>query len=335
MFRLARVILCLLLTSPACIAVAGPGGSGTLDWRPSAKGIDADIEGWPLTRVIATISRATGWQTYVEPDTEVAITAHFDDLAAPAALRRLLGDLNFALLPQVTGPPRLFVYRHSFADATRFIPADSIASPKAEASRPIGNELIVRRRRGSKEDIDALAKRLGARVTGRVPGVDAYRLAFADDAKARDARGALARDEDVESVEENVLIPPPEDLTPITANGGAGTLLSRDFSPSKDEVIVALIDSAVQAEGLPSRGFLRDGLSASATTGPAGQADHGTAMAPRSSMGSRAPCSSATAPLPRFPSRSCRWMSTARISRPPRSTSGAVSTWLSTITPTS
>src|SRR5882672_8879954 len=117
--RTACAILCLWLISATCVAAGGdPRGSGTLDWQPGPKGVDADIEGWPLPRVIATISRATGWQTYLEPDTGGA-----------AALRRLLGDLNFALLPQVAGPPRLFVYRHSFADATRFIPADT-ASPK-------------------------------------------------------------------------------------------------------------------------------------------------------------------------------------------------------------
>jgi hypothetical protein len=269
------------LISATCVASDGdPRGSGTLDWQAGPKGVDADIEGWSLPRVIATISRATGWQTYLEPDTGGAITAHFENLDGPAALRRLLGDLNFALLPQVAGPPRLFVYQHSFADATRFIPADTTASPKTPASRPVGNELIVRRKRGSKQDIEELAKRLGARVTGRVPGVDAYRLAFDDDAKSRDARRALSRDDDIESVEDNVVLPPPEDLTPITASDGVGTPLSRDFSPSKDEVIVALIDSAVQAEGLPSRAFLRDGLSVFGDyRPPQDNLTHGTAMA--------------------------------------------------------
>ncbi len=281
MARVTCTIFCLWWMSTACIAAGGdPRGSGTLDWRAGSKAIAADIEGWPLARVIATISRATGWQTYVEPDTDVRITARFDDLDGPAALRRLLGDLNFALLPQVTGPPRLFVYRHSFADATRFVPADPTAGPRAEPGRAVGNELILRRRRGATEDIEQLAKRLGARVTGRVPGVDAYRLAFDDEAKARDARRELARDDGTESVEENVLIPPPEELTPITASGGAGATLARHFSPSADEVIVALIDSAVQAEGLPTRAFLQEGLSVFGDYRPNQDTlTHGTAMA--------------------------------------------------------
>jgi hypothetical protein len=103
----------------------------------------------------------------------------------------------------------------------------------------VANELIIKRRHGAKEDIDALAKRLGARVTGRIRRIDAYRLAFDDAAKARDARRAMAGDEDTEAVEENAVIPAPEELVPVTASGGAGLPIARDFTPASDEVIVA------------------------------------------------------------------------------------------------
>lgn len=280
MSRVAWGVLFLFWLSASALA-ADPSarGSGTLRWPAGSKGIAADVTQWPLTRVVATISRATGWQTYVEPNTEVRITAHFDDLDGPTALRRLLGDLNFALLPQVTGPSRLFVYRHSVADATRFVPAETAAA-QSEKARTVDNELIVKRRHGAKEDVDALAKRLGARVTGRIPGIDAYRLAFDDAAKARDARRAMAGDEDTEAVEENAVIPAPEELVPVTASGGAGPPIARDFAPASDEVIVALLDSAVQAEGLATQSFMREQLSVFGDYRPdAQQLTHGTAMA--------------------------------------------------------
>src|ERR1043166_80645 len=80
--------------------------------------VDAHVESWPLPRVLEVISAATGWQIYVEPDAGYAVTAEFENLKPREALQRLLGGLNFAVLPQPNGPAKLFVYRHSVSDAT-------------------------------------------------------------------------------------------------------------------------------------------------------------------------------------------------------------------------
>jgi hypothetical protein len=90
----------------------------------------------------------------------------------------------------------------------------------------------------------------------------------------------MADDEDTESVEQNAVIPAPEEMVPVTASGGAGPPIARDFSPASDEVIVALIDTAVQAEGLGVESFMREGLSVFGDYRPdAQQLTHGTAMA--------------------------------------------------------
>src|ERR1051326_7945624 len=83
---------------------AGPPGRGgaraALVWRAAESRVDAQVEAWPLERVLQTIIAATGWQVYVEPGTEHAVTARFTDLKPADALLRLLGELNFALLPR-------------------------------------------------------------------------------------------------------------------------------------------------------------------------------------------------------------------------------------------
>src|SRR5436309_414449 len=148
----------------------------SLVWRTAESRVDAQVDGWPLERVLQTITAATGWQVYVEPGTEHDVTARFTDLKPADALLRLLGEVNFALLPRADGPSELFVYRHSVSEATQLVHA-----PKHPwAGKPIGNELIVTLKRGSPRDIERLEKKLHATVVGRLDGIGAYRLRFDD-----------------------------------------------------------------------------------------------------------------------------------------------------------
>ena len=43
------------------------GAADALVWRAKEIRVDADIEAWPLPRVLQAITSATGWQVYVEP----------------------------------------------------------------------------------------------------------------------------------------------------------------------------------------------------------------------------------------------------------------------------
>src|SRR5262245_48072508 len=173
-----------------------------LTWRSDRDQVDAEIESWPLPKVLEAISSATGWQIYVEPDTQYTVTSRFQQLKASEALRRLLGELNFALLPQTNGPARLFVFRDSVHAATQLIQVAKKAKTDS-GNNPIANELIVRLKPGGKESIEALAKRLGAKVVGRIDGLNAYRLQFEDGAAAQSARAELEKNDDVASVENN------------------------------------------------------------------------------------------------------------------------------------
>src|SRR5437762_12942230 len=144
---------------------APPGrAADSLVWRTGQ--VDAEIEAWPLPKVLESIASATGWQIYLQPDTRYTVTTRFHKLKPADALRRLLGELNFALLPQTGGPTKLFIYRTSVLEATQLIRLPKKARGETGASKALAKELIVTLKPGTKESIEALAKRLGAKVIG-------------------------------------------------------------------------------------------------------------------------------------------------------------------------
>jgi hypothetical protein len=260
-------IAAVLVLALAAAAAAGD----SFVWNRQKSRVDADIDAWPLPRVLQVLTTSTGWQVYVEPGTQHAVTAHFADLPPADALRRLLGDLNFALLPQTDGSSKLFVYRHSVDAATELV-----RRSEQRKSAPIKNELVVALKRGS---IDALAKRLDAEVVGRLDAVGAYRLRFKDAAAARKARGAVEGEEDVSTNEFNLTIAPPAVLEPLAMSSPASFSLLPDMSPSADKVVVGLVDTAIQSDPM-FKDFLRPTVSlAGDYTPPANQITHGTAMA--------------------------------------------------------
>jgi hypothetical protein len=254
-----------------CLALAVSAHAGALDWNRKAGRVDADVDAWPLPRVLETITSATGWQVWVEPGTEHAVTAHFRGVDQADALRRLLGDLNFALLPQKSGPSKLFVYRHSVDAATELV-------RRGREPRPIENELLVTLKPGHR--IDGLLDRVGGRVVASIGVAGAYRLRFDDAAAARKARAALQNDGDVDSTEPNVEIAPPAVLEPLAMSSAAPPALTADPSPATDRVVVGLVDSAVQRDGTFLGSFLQPTVAVLGDSpAPADQITHGTAMA--------------------------------------------------------
>jgi hypothetical protein len=109
---------------------AGAAAREHITFNAARRQLDAEIESWPLEKVLARLGAATGWRVYVVPDTEDTVTTSFRQLDTGDALRRLLGAFNFALLPQSDGSTALFVFRRSAGEATRLVarrPGVSIA----------------------------------------------------------------------------------------------------------------------------------------------------------------------------------------------------------------
>src|SRR5215831_4528809 len=172
LFLLAFLLLSLVAVSAKA--------ADTLRWGTNS--VSADIRSVELMTVLEKVAGVTGWHVFVEPETLHTVSAKFNNVTPGEALHKLLGDVNFFLLPDAK-QPKLYVFRTRMQNATQMVHPAPIA-PKEAKSKVIPNELIVRLKPGAK--IEDLAKLLGARVIGHIDGINAYRLKF-DDQSAADA----------------------------------------------------------------------------------------------------------------------------------------------------
>ncbi len=131
----------------------------TFNWRTNQNLVSADIQSGELSKLLEQVASLTGWQVFLEPGTTRAVSAKFNNLPPGEALRLLLGELNFALVPETNASPKLFVFRTSRQNATLLVRPARAAESGSQA-KLIPNELIVRLKPGAK--IDELARLLGA-----------------------------------------------------------------------------------------------------------------------------------------------------------------------------
>jgi hypothetical protein len=260
---------------PAATAQPKP-ADGFLRWNRSQRRVDADLNGWPLRKALEKIAAATGWAVLIEPGLESRIAARFSQRPEREALSTLLADVNYALVPSPNGPSRLLVFRSNSDNAT--VSVQPVPDPETPEAGVLDKELVVRLRKGARESIHDLAKRLGARVAGSIDSLDAHRLVF-DDAEAADrARNELASDENVESVESNYAIGSPTRME--RATGLQAPVLGLKARPIQDgsTVVVALIDTAVPSSGLAHADFLLPGVSVAGEVQAGTGLSHGPAM---------------------------------------------------------
>ncbi len=260
---------------------AGAAATNTLVWDKEKGRVTADVRDWPLLELLENIAEQTGWNIFVEPDETFRSSVKFKDLATTQALRRLLGEMNFALQPQTNGPPQLYVFRTAQGNATQQVRQSLTRS--AAKPQPIPNELIIRVRPGT--DVEALAKSLGAKVIGSIPELDAFRLEFESEEEAEAAREKLLANDDVLSVETNYYVEPP--LAPQSLGGMAAPEVKLKLDPSKPDgcnVIVGFVDTAMQSLDPKLEQFVRgryslDGKPVTMNTTASSAPTHATTMA--------------------------------------------------------
>lgn len=240
---IAAAILWAALSSTCPSATAD-----TFTWDNQQGKVKADVRDWSLTKVLQNIAAATGWHVYVEPEAETTISVKFKWLTIGDALRRLLGGFNYALVPETNGVMRLYVFRTSMADATRPItPTQSNLAPDSEGANRLADEIIVRVKPGT--NIEELARVLGAKVIGAIPGCNAYRLKF-DTANAAEAgRSKLVTQPEVESVEYNYAISRPAQAQPVLASSVPPLNLKFNPPGNNGRLIIGLIDTPIQSLG--------------------------------------------------------------------------------------
>ena len=267
-----RSVFCLLLAALSLSVRAAD--TNSLVWHKATDRVDADVRGMALWPLLEKIASDAGWRIYVEPDTTHTTSAKFKDLPSGDALKMLLGNLNFALVPRTNGVPNLYVFRTDMKNATRLVLA-----PKA-APKHVPNELLVKLKPGA--DIDALAKALGAKVIGRDDKLGIYRLQFANADATNAALASLKNNSDVLAVDYNYYFDPP--TTPqLLANAPIGPVsLTLDPATTGDPCnpVVGLIDTHVQSLGSQLDPFLLKSLSVAGDAGSStSDLTHGTAMA--------------------------------------------------------
>lgn len=248
-------------------------GAGSIVWHSDRARMDAQVENEPLHQVLESLALSSGWRIYVEPDIGRTVSTRFENLTAPAGLQHLLGDLNYALVPDSISAARLYVFQTTVAGATRLIGAP------ARSSR-IVDELIVTLSPAARESIDDLAQRLGAKVVGRADELRTYRLQFEDEAAANRARAELQRDEQAESIDSNYRLQPPPGVDALPPSEAPPLTLTPRVSHDAEHIVIALLDTAVFAEHPIVKDFLLPTVSLAGTADADGsQLTHATAMA--------------------------------------------------------
>src|ERR1044072_5272837 len=104
---LAFLIATLLAMAPACFA------ENLLKWDAARDSVAASIETWTVPELLQRVAGASGWQIFIDPEITNRCSAKFTGKPPGDALRRLLGDYNYALVPETNGPAKLFVFRNS------------------------------------------------------------------------------------------------------------------------------------------------------------------------------------------------------------------------------
>jgi Subtilase family/Fervidolysin N-terminal prodomain len=263
-----------------CLSTAAAwAASDSLVWDKQRKTVDAQIASSDLSVVLSRISSATGWQVYLEPGTRQKVSVRFKQLPLGEALKQILGELNFALLPQTNAPAKLFIFRTSLQEATQLVP-DQSSGRLSRRKGAIPNELIVTLRLGAKQSIEALAQALGAKVIGKVDGLNTYRLQFADEAAAQAARDALAGNQDVAATDSNYPLDQPTRVDNLELSSSGSFALKPKLGNAGNQVIVALIDTPVQQLDPNMNAFLLPAVHVAGDASlPADQLTHGTSMA--------------------------------------------------------
>ncbi|HKQ39175.1 MAG TPA: S8 family serine peptidase, partial [Verrucomicrobiae bacterium] len=240
----------------------------SLSWNVEKGRVTADVQTWDLVTLLENVATATGWDIYVEPKTRLQASVKFKERPPGEALKMLLGNLSYALLPQTNGPSKLYVFRNNRNDATQLVRG-------RKKSSKLDKELIVTMKPGGSLDTNAL----GAKITGKIDKFNAYRLEFKDAAAAEEARKKLEQDGNVDVVDSNYDILRPPDGEALSVSSVPGLDLKIKPNESGGGPIIGLIDTAIQKQ--PGReGFYLPPLSVSGdATIPGDVPTHGTAMA--------------------------------------------------------
>lgn len=258
-------------------AWSGLSATESLHWNADREVLDANLQNAELIPTLEDLAHQTGWHIYLEPTPGKAFNTQFQGLSRGAAMRTLLGDLNYMFVPQADGPTLLFVFRTSRDAATVEIGASARVPESKPVIRVVPNQLIVKLKPGAK--IEEIAAKLGAKVKARIGDLNAYLLEFEDSESLEAARKELASDASVESTDYNYYVDRPNTPKPVTGNLPPPVQLYLTPGSTSGKVVVGLIDTAIQTLGGGLDQFVLPQMSVAGDAGSIEGVSHGTAMA--------------------------------------------------------
>lgn len=269
--RTGLLLLAFLLSPTASRAV-----TNSLTWDREKGRVSADVRDWPLIEMMESVAAQSGWHVFLEPDDSFKASTKFQNLPPGEALRRLLGSMNYAMVPQTNGPQRLYVFRTAMKNATQQIHrAGEKTAPKP---RRVPNELIVRLKPGT--DAEALARSLGAKIVGVIPELNAYRFQFENEEATEAARLKLEANPDVASVEYNYYMDQP--FKPQNVGGMAAPEAKLTLDPPKSDdckVVVGFVDTTLQQLDPKLEAFIKGRIAVAGDCPPTQTSPtHSTAM---------------------------------------------------------
>ncbi|HAV64992.1 MAG TPA: hypothetical protein DCY13_21800 [Verrucomicrobiales bacterium] len=227
----------LVGTGPTSVAAAGH----RFEWNERADRVSADLLDVPVKAVLEQIHIATGWEIRIEPGVNFEVSTSFQELKSARALERLLGTASYAVISRPDAPPRLLVFESAIDRATERLMG--VDDPMSRAIR-IEDEWIIFLKPG--EDAEELAGRVGARITGRIPELNAVRLKFESAQAAQAARSLLESDPAVAGVHENYEINRPAEGRASALGAPKLPKLIPADGAAEGRLVVAFIDTAVQ-----------------------------------------------------------------------------------------
>ena len=264
-------------TVRADTAPAATGETNVLSWDTQNDIVSANLHSEPLFPLLQAIAHQTGWHVFVEPQADRTVSVKFRNASSGDALHKLLGNLNFALVPKTDEAWQLYVFTTRMENATRRVTLST--NTVAAKQKHVPNQLLVKAKPGT--DIDALAKSVGAKVIGRQDSLGLYLLEFPDAASTDAALGQLKSNSDVQSVDYNYIYDAPP--SPQTFSGNAPTVpkLTADVVNPGDPCnpTIALIDTAYHPTGTSLDQFALTPLSVTSDNCPPSTSmTHATAM---------------------------------------------------------
>jgi hypothetical protein len=248
-----------------------------VEWKPEQEKLSADLRRIDLGDALKAVGGRMGWNVWIEPGLEGRrVSTRFTDLALSEALRRIMGDLNYALIRgKRAETSKLLVYATSASRATKKLNLND--QVVIFYSKKIDNEIIVQVKSDSSISIEEFAAALGAKIIGKVEGLNAYRLSFEDAESADKARERL-RDSQSVQISDNFEMGTPGENR-VYGGGSPSGFSIKAGKTDGSELVVGLIDMPVQGDETLSEFLLPEISLGGDKPAKTGIPTHGTSMA--------------------------------------------------------